>query len=264
MSQEIMTFGKYKGESVEVLATDKKYAEWLLAQPWFKQEHLNIYTIVVNNFRHPVDTPEHNALQVKFLDPKYALKLAYLLKPDIFYWTPEKITEVLKSRLGDIKDIKHLEAIKNKINNLPDQQLLHISEPNLENKYDVSYSARYGIYLNFDYFMQNQEDIYSFSFNNNQFMNIALEIKPTIGDDFPSVLRQIKASMPITMEVYDNIVLKKTFYCLLVGEYTGVGASKEQFIQYFQSQKYNVIFVKDLESVLLPDYEEYFNCKEQV
>jgi hypothetical protein len=36
MMSELIPFGKYKGQPVEVLAQDKQNAEWLTAQPWFR------------------------------------------------------------------------------------------------------------------------------------------------------------------------------------------------------------------------------------
>lgn len=198
MSHEIIPFGKHKGKPIEILAEDKEYTHWLLAQPWFKTKYQNIYTVVINNFHEPVDTPEHNEMQVKFLNRDYALKFACLLEPRFYdaAKTPQS------------------------------------SEPIFERGYDVSYmtvSEELRLYIKF-----------------------IVEIKPTIGDDFPSVLRQMKTSMPV---LYDEHVTK-TFYCLLVRQYVGEGASRDQFIQFFQSQKYTVVFASDVDSVQLPQEGE--------
>ena len=45
MSAELITFGKYKGQPVEVLANDKKYTDWLMAQEWFRTGHVQLYQI---------------------------------------------------------------------------------------------------------------------------------------------------------------------------------------------------------------------------
>jgi hypothetical protein len=65
---KIVTFGKYKGQPVEALAADRQYFEWLSGQAWFRERYQNIYTLIVNNFAEPNETPEHNRLQVRFLD----------------------------------------------------------------------------------------------------------------------------------------------------------------------------------------------------
>lgn len=67
MSAELITFGKYKGQPVEVLANDKKYTDWLMAQEWFRTGHVQLYNVIVNNFCEPSDTPEHNRMQADFM-----------------------------------------------------------------------------------------------------------------------------------------------------------------------------------------------------
>ena len=43
MPGEVVLFGKYKGQPVEVMAADTDYCEWLAAQPWFSAKYRNIY-----------------------------------------------------------------------------------------------------------------------------------------------------------------------------------------------------------------------------
>lgn len=193
MAQELIPFGKLKGKPLEELAKHKDYAEWLTSQPDFKRKYPDIYMFIINHFRKPDDTPEHNELQVKFLDNSFSLKLAKLLEANLFDGTT-----------------------------LPE-----LTKPIFEVGYDVSFMASAG--------------------HRRLYIRILIEIKPIIGDDFPSVLRQMKASMPIREDVH----VSKTFYCLLVRQYNGEGASKDQFIQFFQSQGYTVVFFDDIENTKL-------------
>lgn len=78
---KIVPFGKYKGQPVEVMADDREYCDWLLAQPWAKQKLGAVYNIVINSGAEPQDTPEHNALQAKFLDDSVCLGLWRRLCP---------------------------------------------------------------------------------------------------------------------------------------------------------------------------------------
>lgn len=71
MSNEIIPFGKYKGQPVEVLMNDRPYLEWLQSQDWFVSRYQNINTLIINNFREPTETPEHNMLQALFLDENF-------------------------------------------------------------------------------------------------------------------------------------------------------------------------------------------------
>lgn len=76
--KDIVKFGKYKDKPIAALAQDKEYVEWLLATPWFKQQHGDLYNIVINNFQTPQDTPEHNKIQIKFLEESYIFKFAFV------------------------------------------------------------------------------------------------------------------------------------------------------------------------------------------
>lgn len=78
MSSEIVPFGKHKGKPLDALLDDREYLDWLLAQSWFQQRYGNIYQIVINNGQEPSETPEHNAMQVRFLERDFRLRFAAL------------------------------------------------------------------------------------------------------------------------------------------------------------------------------------------
>src|SRR4029453_16186290 len=67
----LVPFGKYKGQPVEVIAEDRQDCDWLLEQTWFVQRYPQLHTLVINNFGEPTETPEHNALQIRFLDETF-------------------------------------------------------------------------------------------------------------------------------------------------------------------------------------------------
>jgi hypothetical protein len=62
---------------------------------------------------------------------------------------------------------------------------------------------------------------------------IPIEIKPIVGDDYPAVLRQMKAN---GSEV------------LLLRDYVGTGATREQFIKTFATAAKCVVFLRDVEA----------------
>jgi len=68
---KIVPFGKHKGKPVEELIADQGYCEWLMAQPGFRERYPQIYQVIVNYGQEPTETPEHNSLQVLFLDEQY-------------------------------------------------------------------------------------------------------------------------------------------------------------------------------------------------
>ena len=58
-----------------------------------------------------------------------------------------------------------------------------------------------------------------------------VEIKPTVGDDYPAVLRQMRVN---GAEI------------LFLREYVGVGATKEQFIKTFEASNFRVVFLSQV------------------
>jgi hypothetical protein len=181
MSAELIPFGKYKGQPLEAIQSDKQYIDWLLAQSWFKEKHEDIYTIIINNFQEPADTPLHNAMQMKFLNDDYVINL---------------LSRFFEEDLTGFKCYRKFEK---------DGWDVFIVLTNDQ-----------------DELKQRLKQIYY------------IEIKPTVSDDFPSVLRQIEAMSYI--RVFDRDRGQYNKYringtrMLLVGEYTGQGATQDEFI----------------------------------
>lgn len=254
MDDRIIPFGKHKGKPVEILASDKEYADWLVAQSWFKEKYVNIYNVLVQNFREPVDTPEHNKIQVRFLKLEYRLKLAYLLNNNFFEINSDKINKGLIRRLNTLNDGNKqnlfdvlTELVKRVNSKKYPVKLLHYSNPIFE-QVDVSYSVQHGFDLEYNSEHRGQPKVSIGRINR---LTLWIEIKPTVSDDFPAILRQMKASMPID----NRYSSEKRYYILLVGDYTGIGATKEEFIEYFHSQGYLIIFEHQIDDVTLPEYE---------
>src|SRR5262245_55636640 len=69
---KIIPFGKYKGRLLdEVLADDPGYLQWLCGQDWFRAKFNILHQVIINRGAEPEETPEHNALQVKFLNEDF-------------------------------------------------------------------------------------------------------------------------------------------------------------------------------------------------
>lgn len=69
---DIVPFGKYKGRSVEDLAADKQYSEWLVNQDWFRDRFARLFALL-SAANTPQETPEHNQMQAQFLDDSMCL-----------------------------------------------------------------------------------------------------------------------------------------------------------------------------------------------
>lgn len=78
-----------------------------------------------------------------------------------------------------------------------------------------------------------------------------VEIKPSIGDDYPAVLRQIKRARTSSRQlthsyrpVFESVFVRHPV--LFLEKYIGVGATEEQFIQIFESAGIHVIFLDEM------------------
>lgn len=263
MEDNLITFGRYKVKPFEILATDKEYTDWLLSQSWFKDRYINLYNVVINNFREPVDTPEHNKIQIKFLKKEYRLKLAYRVNPKLFDNNSKKINlamhQILASKERNEGEY-FLKALSNPSQKdefgLYSRQLLKFSKPVFE-RVDVYFSLWYGI--NF-YYDNNRFNTGWVQFKQEICSSYTVEIKPTISDDFPAILRQMKASMPVEMSDWQ----RERFYILLVGKYIGTSATQLVFIEYFETQGYIVVFEYELENLNIPQFEKELKLDDEI
>jgi hypothetical protein len=156
---EVVPFGKYKGQPVEVLQQDPQYVEWLQGQDWFRQRHQNIYTIIVNNFGEPDDSPEHNALQAMFLSDDLCKKVVK------FAHRSDNINEHIDGgyRIDDNPIVRKFEVAGFDLSIMP-------------------------------VLLYKDRRIWSSSHT------VFIEIKPVLGDNYPSVIRQIKGNASAAMK----------------------------------------------------------------
>lgn len=283
----VVPFGKYKGQTAEAMRHDKQYVEWLTSQEWFPQKHPNLYTLIINNFGEPSETPEHNQMQVKFLEETFQLKLSYFLlgnklfEFDQAYFdnlmvkfidllragVQRKINE-FKKRLNepsrfdfnlynkekydqDISKVQNkISDIKQKFIELDNQAMLFFDKVEFEKHgVDVLYSVSYGLCSAYEGFLTDfvsKEELQKHGLPRewnhcNRSVRLSIELKPIVGDDFPSVLRQMKANRS---------------RILVIGSYTGVGATRQQFIDFFNSQHIQVVFESDIDKLELPEFVE--------
>jgi uncharacterized protein (DUF3820 family) len=70
----LVPFGKYRGRSVSEMRSDTNYMQWLTMQPWFRERFGAMYVFVTQGVQQrDSPTPEHNALQARFVDAGYRL-----------------------------------------------------------------------------------------------------------------------------------------------------------------------------------------------
>lgn len=276
---DIIPFGKYKGQPVEVLMQDRSYLEWLSGQDWFRQRYAALYqTVVVNNFTEPSETPEHNALQVLFLDEAFCAAFVEAICPGAISRCTEKmeiaaataisegrpkIVSMLKEKRKEVEDATrelndgtaltewYRNSLQQKIKEQTDLQemLLQLDVPvALETVFSTQFEQHgidvilywgirtrspiprcYPTYRGSTHFHVHSASMRSEDYDKAN--NLSIEIKPSISDDYPAVLRQMHAN-------HSKV--------LFVGKFNAAGASRDQFLKVFKSSGITVVFRDDV------------------
>jgi exodeoxyribonuclease X-like protein len=292
---QVVPFGKYKGRDIlEVLEADPGYLQWLAGQDWFRAKYISLHQTIINRGAEPEETPEHNALQVKFLDDDFCLRFLRCVDPKY----RDSALAVLRSAHQHgvklianaiISEQARLEKAKAEVVS-EEARIAHTSPQNVaDRRYGIKlaekarnlHSARIVYLFRFrEKFAAPVEEleikihrnfeecgvdvILTVSVTSAQHdiepnappdLNLSwaerdarggyyagwidlfhplgsfhIELKPTIGDDYPAVLRQMKAN--------------KSKY-LFVGQYVGQGATREQFIKTFEIAGFRVVFLEE-------------------
>jgi uncharacterized protein (DUF3820 family) len=265
MTANLVPFGKYKGQPVERLLEDKDYAEWLMAQDWFKNRFGPLYTVVINHGQEPVDTPEHNALQAKFLDfdfraafaPATAwekdasesvstdatsnwnkLTTAWNLHNKLAATCQEDWCSNYRKRIGEeIKYQSKCHECWNPFRDcyLPHSTLLPPTPEPPECRSWVGEPTFETAFIDVIYeigayavWAEEGDRQYRASLST----TLKIEIKPAIGDDYPAVLRQCH---------------KRGSTHVLGARYTGIGVPKDQVTQMFTASGFDRIWLDAFE-----------------
>lgn len=204
---KVIPFGKYKGQPLEVLIQDKNYTDWILSQEGIKNKYPEIVNVIINNFQEPSETPEHNAMQVKFLRKNFPVAL-YSLFTGI---EPSFVSKHVCFQVPVFEE----EGI----------DVYFYCHPKEDDFYKESglYKERIDSGLKF------------------WERGFKVEIKHTVGDEFPAILRQIRSSKNIN---------PGDLNFLLLNSYNGKGASLKEFQEYFNTSNIGVVFEKQIDDLV--------------
>lgn len=254
MTQEIVPFGKYKGQTLdEVAARDPGYLQWLQGQPWAREKFQNLI-ININNFGQvPEETPEHNRMQMRFLDEAYCRAVAKITKDgpeDPFKWIMWEWQKAFKAARrtglwqhrytkGDayLKKCEKIIGLRKAKNSI--RQAIRSQHSPTSRAFETPVFEVAGFDVRFSMRESSEWAGYRDHWNDEHF-TFGVEIKPTIGDDFPAVLRQITR----------HNMGHNSHRVLLVGDYTGVGATLDQIRRFFKNSGVYVVMASEVEDEL--------------
>jgi hypothetical protein len=189
---ETIPFGKLQGKPIQALDNDPSYALWLAQQPWFREKFSGIFAYVASKFDLDEETPEHNAMQLKWLNRALLSRMIYAT----YAGDPFDSLEQLESLDGsDIREVA------------PEQ-----------NGWDICFK-----------WQSSPRDI------NDNFV----ELKTTLGDNYPAVLRTMNAKKLRNAADPD--------YFLIVRQLTTKVANVEQLVDFFGASEINFLMERDAE-----------------
>jgi uncharacterized protein (DUF3820 family) len=278
---KIIPFGKYKGRLLdEVLADDPAYLQWLAGQDWFRAKFNILHQVIINRGAEPEETPDHNAMQVKFLDDDFCVRFLRCYRPDLVHLAHTRLQailnhwaehaqkeldekkEKLKTAQNNLK--KHAECdagrggyrpwqspedlhseIKTITGEIPELEtgvalLRAMKIDGIEFPSKRSFEERgadvvlqiYARWASRQDVSAELNELYGDDDQYGRHRGLRIELKPVIGDDYPAVLRQMKRTGASV---------------LFVGEYTGQGATQEQFVKTMATAGIRVVFARDVE-----------------
>lgn len=174
---KLVPFGKYKNQPLAVLAQDTSYVNWLQGQDWFAQRYPSIRTLIINNFGEPEDTPEHNALQARFFDDDFVQRCSIAL----LEWRQKYCGYLISvgPRLFEVGGNDVFWNVGYWALRKPDKD-----HGVAEEEYCLPYGRR-----TIDY----AHSVWKPASWMHDSCSIVVECKPTLGDDYPGVLRQMLA-----------------------------------------------------------------------
>ena len=256
----LVPFGKYKGEPITTLLNDTKYLDWCKQQEWFQKFPI-VYNICVNQTittsNQNSKTPEHNKLQNFFLKRSFNIEFIkkilrfdkYKNLLDKLYDSEEYKIYYENQRFDTIDYGLESARIKPIFETIFNWDVTLSCDCNgskiiLNPKY---YNEQHVIY---EKLFKNINHMMSYSFNDpckytfpSMNINLYIEIKPLMGDDYPNVLRKMTTQKKITND-------KDGIYILLIDEYASSNTSKEQIIQIFRQSHIRVVFISELSNGL--------------
>lgn len=239
IGHSVVPFGKYRDRPVAELAADRQYCDWLAAQPWFRERYADLYQVViVNAAAPPEDTPEHNKLQARFLDIDYCKALLLtvcgkMLSDQCEYEFGLPYRE-LKKRIADAEETvkrysgnpnptkwqaEYLAEAQTKLAAALAQK---VEPPQFTKALLWSWlkpTAGFECPSGFDVVIESRRGFW---------FKLFVEVKPSIGDDYPSVLRQIRAQQRRAGHSCE-------YACLVYERFAADGATEQQMRSIFGS-----------------------------
>lgn len=276
-NDKLIPFGKYKGQPIEVLQADRQYTDWLTQQQWFREKYPTMVNIIVNSFNEPDETPEHNRLQIRFLDPETRVKLAWLVFQEMK--AEEEILDTIVRLTADYVDSEgeRAKAIQDR-REQTERYISRVAEWEAENKREYpfkdahTYSTPLPKRAEWVFTPSNACPIsttepqfevdavdcrYKYTVTTGVSLNvwgrnfpvhgcggIAIEAKPLLGDDYPAVLRKMLTTRSRADYSLTHVLVFNTFQSAAIDLKT--------LKKFFINQRIHAVSMAEIEALSMP------------
>ena len=206
MTAVIIPFGKHKDKTVEeVMALDPQYLRFLEQQEWMREKFPAILAAAaaLGGEKHE-STPEHNALQIKFLNRDFRLRFLGLLVEGFIHETEVEFEATEGWDVFLYSGTWSNEGYHRYSLDLDEDDSLRAGEPSdCEDHIDRRTGRLIGFHKALEMYRADKPSVRCFFTDewsggkdyclipNLRREAVAVEIKTWIGDEFPSILRQI-------------------------------------------------------------------------
>ncbi len=275
LKKNIVPFGKYKGQPIEVLQADEEYSEWLAAQQWFRERFTDLFRALTAS-HNQTDTPEHNKMQARFLEDGFRhalIRLLFDLNAVSFHTRRNHyesgVIELLRKSIPDAPPLSGADRFFSEriawqrqwadlivvLNGRKEPFSDFIEKikkflPNFRaprwNEHPADFVLKSA--AEFEFYGSDLLITWSWSVPAEGSSDIGtallVELKPTLGDDFPAVLREIKTHIQFA----GKHKYERPRAVLIVGTYSGEGATWDQVKGIFQASGITTVFESEISS----------------
>lgn len=256
----VIPFGKHKGMTVaEMLAIDPAYADWVANQGWVAERFAELHAAILARGAVSDDSPEHNTIQARFLEPEFRTACLLAADPESLKVTRDEFKKRLilltKYQISDARDLlkrKEEEGIISRATRILKTAPVELDELKSDSiPFTLTTAVKFEVrgvdavihwQFSVERKMDWQECIRSGAINpdlskhgegNYDRGALNVEIKPSMGDDFPTVMRQME---------------RLRARALVLEEYTGRAVPAPQIRQMFAASGYSLVFLRDIEA----------------
>jgi Exodeoxyribonuclease X-like C-terminal len=231
---DIIPFGKYRGQEIEqIRQRDPAYLQWLMQQAWFSEKFAPIYQVVINNFAPPSEeTPAHNALQVRFLDFDFQCA----------FWEVCGANKLIKWEQMEQRFLHRTQYLRETAKPCTHKiaKGRTFTTAHFEDICDVRFTATAWVG-----FPRDLRELAAHKIE--ECFQVFIEIKPTMGDDYPAVLRQIKRQQ----KQHEHDWRYQDCWFLLLDQFCSQAVLLDRVREIFSADEIGIVLMQEVRDFLI-------------